>query len=121
MLCATLFIFYEKMKDNSPAGHELKLYRALGDWYEGTLTWNTQPSYDPVMTSSAIIPGSPGVWMEWDVTDDVFDFLAGSEENYGWKFTDEHYWGGANIPIAFFTSKEGVDNHPYLEIQYAED
>jgi len=58
--------------------------------------------------------------MIWDVTEDVVDFIKGIKENYGWKITDEKYWGGSNIPYIFFRSKEYGDYIPYLEIGIAE-
>jgi hypothetical protein len=30
---------------------------------------------------------------------------------------DETYWGGPNIPVAYFPSTDGSDNHPYLEVE----
>lgn len=57
--------------------------------------------------------------MEWNVTKDVQMFLNG-EANYGWKITDENYWGNVNIPITYFKSKESGDHIPFLEIKIKE-
>jgi hypothetical protein len=54
--------------------------------------------------------------MEWDVTDDIFNFISGSQSNYGWLLKDVTSWNGANIPIGYFYSKEYGDYIPYLEI-----
>ena len=43
---------------------------------------------------------------EWDVTEDVQDFIDGLQVNCGWKVTDENYWGWFDIPQAFFRTKE---------------
>ena len=54
--------------------------------------------------------------MKWDVTSDMLDFIDGSEINYGWKLTDENYWGKTDIPWTCFRSKEYGDFIPYLEV-----
>jgi len=59
--------------------------------------------------------------MELDVTSDVLDFISGSNVNYGWKLTDENYWGHPNIPQTWWRSKDyGGDDLPYLEIGIVE-
>jgi len=117
---AYLRLYYYKKKDNNPAGRDLNLYRATSNWDEETVTWNTQPSCASQPTTHATVPSSIGVWMEWDVSSDVLDFIAGSKINYGWKLTDENYWGNVNIPIVYFRSKEYGDFIPCLEIGTAE-
>lgn len=88
----------------------------MNDWNESTITWKTQPSYDTESSSVSAIP-SPQRWMTWDVTNDIQDFIDGHIENYGWKITDEEYWGVGNIPTTIFRSKEYGTNIPYLEIK----
>jgi hypothetical protein len=113
---AYLRLYYYKYKDNKPAGRTLNVYRATNDWDEETVTWNTQPSYASFPTTSAQVPSSIGTWMVWDVTSDLQDFFQGSIDNYGWKITDENYWGQVNIPIIYYYSKEYGDFTPILEI-----
>ena len=55
--------------------------------------------------------------MIWDVSSDVQDFVDETETNYGWKITDENYWGSVNIPVTSFHSKEYGSFIPYLEIE----
>jgi len=112
---ATLKIYYYKWTFNSPAGNDLTLHRVTSDWDEVTACWNNRPSYTPEVTSSAIVPGSPGFWMEWDVTSDVQDFIDGQEINYGFQIIDDEYWGATNIPVSHFRSKEYGSLIPYLE------
>jgi hypothetical protein len=57
--------------------------------------------------------------MSWDVTSDVQSFINGINPNYGWKITDENYWGSGNIPYCLFKTKETGVNIPYLEIEWA--
>lgn len=117
---AYLKLYYYKSKDTNPAGRDLNCFRATSDWNEETVTWNTQPTYASQPTTYATVPSSKGVWMEWDVTSDIFDFLNGGLVNYGWKVTDDTYWGKGNIPITYFRTKEYNDFIPYLEIGTAE-
>jgi len=116
IISATLKLYYFEYNDNSPAGRNLNLYRITGDWNEETLGWGNRPSYASQPTTSATVPGSYG-WMSWDVTTDVQGFVSGSFSNYGWKITDENYWGGGNIPVVKFQTKEHESYIPYLKIE----
>ena len=121
---AILKIYYYQWSQTNPVDRELTLHRITSNWDEETVTWNARPSHAPEVTSSAAVPGSLGQWMEWDVTDDVQDFVNGAETNYGWQIMDETNWGGANIPLSKFRSKEysanGNDYIPYLETETLE-
>ncbi|UCF11823.1 MAG: DNRLRE domain-containing protein, partial [Thermoplasmatales archaeon] len=88
----------------------------IGNWEEETVTWNSQPSYASQSTTYANVPSVTGVWMEWDVTSDVLDFLSGMQVNCGWKLTDETHWGTFDIPQTWWRSKEYGYNIPRLEI-----
>jgi len=118
ILSATLNAYYFNWDDNNPSGRDLSIYRVASDWDEDTVTWNTQPSYASQSTTNSSVPSSTGVWMEWDVTNDVQDFSDEEATNYGWKITDENYWGSGNIPISFFTTKEHGIFVPYLVINH---
>ena len=113
---AYLKLYYYKKVDNNPAGRDLNLYRVTSNWNENSVTWNTQPSYVSQPTTFATVPSTPGVWMKWNVTNDVLDFIDGSEVNCGWKLTDDNYWGKTDIPWTCFRSKEYGDYTPYLEV-----
>ena len=117
---ATLNLYYNNWLSNNPAGRTLTMYKVTDDWDEDTVTWNTRPSYDSEMTSSAVVPGSPGIWMEWDVTSDVQDFVNGQQTNYGWQIMDETYWGTFDIPAPRFKQKEVETDIPFLEIEVLE-
>ena len=119
---AKLKIYYWGFGDNNPVGRPLTLHKITSDWDEATVTWNTRPSFDPMVTSSAIVPSVPGFWMEWDVTSDVAAFVNEGVINYGWQIMDETYWGNFDIPKSKFRTKEYSDNGdeyiPYLEIDF---
>ena len=117
---AILKIFYYQYLDTNPTGRDLTLYRITSNWNEDSVTWNTRPNLAAEITDSYIVPSSPGIWMEWDVTVDVQDFIDEVQENYGWQIMDEEYWGGSNIPTCKFHSKEYGNYIPYLEIHINE-
>jgi hypothetical protein len=114
---ATLNLYYYRNEDGNPVGHTLNLHRITSDWNESTVTWNTQPSYHPDISSSAVVPSSPGVWMEWDVTDDVQAFINGQATNFGWRMID--ILQGSNA-MTYFYSKEYGNLTPYLKIEINE-
>ena len=117
---AKLYLFYFTWASNNPVGRDLTLYRISNDWDESIITWNNRPSYDTMISSSAIVPDFAGVWMVWDVTSDVEKFVKGEETNHGWQIMDEEYWGDIDIPISKFRTKEYSENEyiPYLEIDF---
>lgn len=116
IITAKLWCYFSGWYDNNPAGNSAVLYRLLGDWDEGTVTWNNQPSASSSSSASCTIPSSTGVWMQWTVTNDVQNFVDGTN-NYGWRMMDTTYWPGVNIPTSYFHSKEG-GNTPRLEVEY---
>ena len=114
---ATINLYYFSWLQNNAGENTLTLYRVTRDWDEDTVTWNTRPSYTPSVTSSAVVPGSPGFWMEWNVTSEVQDFVDKVKTNYGWQIMDKTYWGTFDIPAARFIQKEEGGNIAYLEVE----
>ena len=112
---ATLHLYYFEWDDNNPAGRPLNLYRITSNWDEDTARWNNQPTYAPQPIAYATVPSSYE-WMSWNVTNDVQLFINRQANNYGWKITDETYWGDGNIPQTCFRTKEYGNYIPYLEI-----
>lgn len=113
---AKLYLYYYAYGDTNPANRSLTAHLLKGDWTEKTVTYNTSPGYDPIVSASAIVPSAPGKWMSWDVTSDVQKFVNGEKINYGWQIMDETFWGKFNIPITHFYSKENGALIPYMEI-----
>ena len=115
---ATFYLFYNKWTSTNPAGRMLNFYRITSDWNEDTVTWNTAPTYNPVASAFSPVPVTVNVWMEWDVTSDIQEFVSGTT-NYGWRLRDDNYWGTVNIPLSQFRTREaGQELSPYLEIEY---
>ena len=115
---ATFHLFYNKWTSNNPTGRMLNVYRITSDWNEDTVTWNTAPVYNPVASAFSPVPATVNVWMHWNVTSDIKEFVSGTT-NYGWRLRDDNYWGTVNIPLAQFRTREaGQELSPYLEIEY---
>lgn len=115
---ATFYLFYNKWTSTNPIGRMLNVYRITSDWNEDTVTWNTAPTYNPVASAFSPVPATVNVWMEWDVTSDIQEFVSGTT-NYGWRLRDDNYWGTVNIPLSQFRTREaGQELSPYLEIEY---
>jgi hypothetical protein len=115
---AKFYLYYYSWYANNPAGRPLNLYRIISSWDEETACWNLQPSYASQPCANSPVPSSTGIWMEWNVTNEVQNIINGQEDFYGWKIVDDNYWGWYDIPQAFFRTKEFDYNfRPYLEIQ----
>jgi hypothetical protein len=115
---AKFCLYYYSWYANNPAGRSLNLYRIINSWNEETACWNLQPSYASQPCANSSVPSSTGMWMEWDVTNEVQNIINGQEDFYGWKIVDENYWGWFDIPQMFFRTKEFDYNfRPYIEIQ----
>jgi hypothetical protein len=115
---ATFHLFYNKWTSTNPAGRMLNVYRITSDWNEDTVTWNTAPTYNPAASAFSPVPATVNLWMEWDVTSDIEEFVSGTT-NYGWRLRDDNYWGGPDIPLSQFRTREaGQELSPYLEIEY---
>ncbi len=121
VLSATLELFYLSYTDHNPAGRALTMRHFDGDWNEETFSRNNMPEYSSDITAITNAPGTTGVWVAWDVTSDVQEFISGGMENYGWIIKDEQYWSGSGIPLMYFCSKEYGSSLPYLEIELTDD
>ena len=97
-------------------------------WVESTATWNnfvTTPynDSDQISTDTVLIPdiptsgGTPNIWLEWNVTPLVSDWVSGARENYGFMVR------GDSTPnpndLLFRSSDYGTAAYrPILEIQF---
>jgi len=118
---ATLHVYYHNYGGANPAGRDITCRRATSAWVETSVTWNTQPSLEPLPSASATVPGSPGAWMAFDVTADL-QTLTDPYGNYGWVLQDTTRWGAVSIPTTYFRTREsGAEFAPYLEVQTSGD
>jgi|GEM_PF-4251285 len=112
---AKLYLNYYNTWGINPVGRKIGLFRMYGAWDESTVTGYNVPSSSSNPSSISTVLGSFG-WMKWDVTNEIIDMVNGNYQNYGWMIKDYEYWGGSNIPLTVYNSKEAADNQPYLEI-----
>lgn len=99
------------------------LYRVTGYWSKNAVTWNNQPSYSSSKTHS--LTRSPkmnvNVWWEFDVTNDVLGFYAGTHPNYGWVLREQTEWWnvapGAVVRYIVYFDTSGT-YAPQLVIDY---
>ena len=116
IIYAAFQAYYYKNWDGNPGGHQENVYRITSDWNEGTVTWNTRPSYVSEPSSFAIMPATINNWVLWNVTGDVLMFYNSSTSNYGWRIKDMS--GDYNNACSYFYSKEYSKYHPLLIIGY---
>lgn len=102
---------------------DYEIYRsAHDDWSEGTLTWNTQPAYDPEVLATVPAFEEDNVWKSWDLTVAATRELAGDQRLtlvlagatlFDPSTTPEHHENYAR-------SKEGAgtDTDPILSVTY---
>ena len=114
---AILYVYYYDYMDTNPSGRPLTCKRITSNWYENTVTWNTKPPYNQSVTDSTNVPGSPGVWMDWNVTSDV-ELFASGVDNYGWAIMDNNTWNDFDLPVSRFRARENTTYIPYLEVIY---
>jgi hypothetical protein len=115
ILSASLNLYYYDWGDSNPAGRPLTAYRITSDWDEMTVNYNTRPSKSTNVSASKNIPGSVGVGMNWDLTQDVQQYIDNPGVNFGWEIMDETYWGWYDAPAAYFKPKGGQggsENNP---------
>jgi len=60
----------------------LDAHRITSLWTE-SVTYSTQPSYNPTVESSVTVSGTDDGWYEWDITNLVRQWTDGSATNYG--------------------------------------
>ena len=115
---ASLNLYYKYRKDNHPDGRKLDLKRIIEPWNENNVSWNNKPGTFGT-TAIDYVP-SLGEWMDFNVINDVQNYVNGVYENHGWRLQDKIAWGRGLIPITGFQSKEGQksDWRPYLEIEF---
>lgn len=102
-------------KAASTGNRTLSLRRITERWKEGTLTWNNRPARTSTVSASATVngAGSTGRVVEFDVTDDLQDFVDGVYKNWGWTLESSN-----GNEIGFFSS-DSVKNKPELIVKWS--
>jgi len=115
---AELKLYYYNYENTNPVERDLNIYRVTSYWNEETLTWNNQPTYEPEPISSATVLSSVGDWITWDVTSDVQSYMDDipPDFHYGYRISDDNFWGKPNIPTTMVRSRDNVSFIPCLWI-----
>jgi hypothetical protein len=111
---ASLSLFHRVNNNN---GQTYQIFRVTSSWAESTVTWNTQPTFDPVAVASLTIGDtSSGLYRSWDITALVQGWVSGTYQNYGMWIEEVPIQGSGT---AFFESSDGqADRRPILDITY---
>lgn len=112
---ATLALFHVH---NNNDGSQYDIFRVTSPWDEGTVTFNTAPTFDPAAVSSLVIAdGSTSLFRDWDITSLVLGWADGSFANYGMWIEEVPVQGNAT---AYFSSSDGAGalSDPILTINY---
>ena len=78
---ATLRLYMEAGGGGYPTGNPVGVHEVTSFWAEGTVTYGTQPSHQPV--AEDVIMATTAGWYEWDVTTLVAAWKAGTKTNLG--------------------------------------
>jgi hypothetical protein len=122
VLEATLRLFYDDC-DFGPDAVDVGTYEVTSPWAESTLSWNTQPSFAGTAEDvvSLACAGATGVYVEWDVTGLVQDWVSGSAPNHGVAMKAVVEVGDSGRLLAAFASREGtIGERPQLVVSYVE-
>jgi len=96
------------------------MHRITEAWTDTSVTWNNQPEYTPLVTTT-LDTGVEPLWLEWDATSDIQRFFNGSVVNHGWLIKDHSE--DASPPGFYCTLRalEAPRYRPQLIIQWRED
>ena len=101
------------------------VYRVIQPWTEYNITWTNQPEYTREHHAEAAVPPGQGgwegpiLWMEWDVTGIVTDWMWGAS-NYGILVRDSQEDAQILSSTQFFTHDKVPDEgyYPRLAVTY---
>jgi hypothetical protein len=117
---ATLRLFYDGC-DFGPAQADVGVYQVTSPWEESTLSWNTQPSFSGVGEDVVSLgcSGATGVYVEWDITGLVRDWVGGSAANRGVVVKATSETGeGARLHAGFGSRERAIGQQPKLLVSY---
>lgn len=103
--------FYQQKVDASNAA--VDLHRITSPW-NGTATWNTQPTIKATAESSVTGNTSNTYW-SWYITQLVKDWYNGVQPNYGMMLKQQNE---TTSPFRTFTSVNAGNNTPRLTVNY---
>jgi predicted ribosomally synthesized peptide with SipW-like signal peptide len=113
------------MKSAPSTSRDYEARRVLGSWKERDpygIDWNTQPAVDGTLTDSVLSGTTKNVWLSWDVTNDVRNFVndLGSYPNYGWQLKDNNEDSSTAYEAKFHSRESSkIELRPILEVQFS--
>ena len=109
---------YMTLAPNANRQYEAK--KAMENWTELDVTWNNQPAIDG---AGPTIPTglTNNVWLGWNVSGDVQNFVSTPANNFGWRIADiEEDADSGNLEAKFFSRENNdVAHRPVLEIAFS--
>ena len=112
---AQLHVYMTAIRD-SVSGRGYAAHETTQSWDEYTVTWNSMPSYGPEVGRGTLgtVPG----WQVTDITNEVKDWLANPQNNYGVILVGDER-PGQEFERDYF-SKEATSTGltPYLLVKY---
>lgn len=117
---AVLYLYYHNWYGPNDVSESIGAHKVTSSWGEGTLTWNSQPSYGSSVASTTVGNSSSYGWYSWDITFLVAGWKSGSIANYGVVLKDPIET--ADTAKVFYSSDFGTASlRPKLEIIYTTD
>ncbi|MCB9422415.1 MAG: DNRLRE domain-containing protein [Ardenticatenaceae bacterium] len=113
IVSATLHLEQAGGVDYPGQSRTVTFYRVTGNWDEDTITWNNRPAYSNAVGSTSTTYDYQD-WVSFDVTEQVRNWVIGSQPNYGLVAIGPEAIPG--IYRAFFAS--GYVGQPELHIRY---
>lgn len=96
-------------------GAQIDVHRVTTPWNHLEVTWNTKPSFDPIVTSSVSIPSNASfTWYEWNITSLVKGWQSGAFANHGLVLVNKPENGGGLRNFHSLDAPE-VRNRPYID------
>jgi len=114
----------QRLGTGDATGRVYGVYRLTQPWGEYNVTWANQPAYTQEDHATAMVPSGQGgfegplLWMEWDLTEIVRDWLSGAP-NHGILVKDMQENASTLYSTQFFTHDRLDENHfPRLLVTY---
>jgi|GEM_PF-1761007 len=117
---ANLSIYYREEwagNNGDPYGRIHKCHMITGPWSENLVCWDNKPGNSIPETSSTQVL-NPGNWKNWSVTNDVKNFLNGTNINRGWVIKDSNEGTALWFATIYDSTEKIAGKDPYLEIVY---
>lgn len=94
-------------------------HRVTASWTETGVSWNDQPSFAGTASATVGTGAVDGVTLEWDVTADVADFVAGTATNHGWLVKDTLEGDAVGMTGTYSSREHGTTGErPVLAVTY---